>query len=230
MPQSNNTTMQKSKRGRKGKRGPKGLALLPRVTQMPSSKRVLMTFAQQYTLAEPAAATGASYFFRLNSVYDPDATGVGFSSGGYATWSALFLNYKVHRVTARIQGAAECSNNSIAHIVVAPVSSQSVVPTNPNYWKLIPYARVYTVTSNLNGGKNVYNHAASYDNAAIARVTPAQYDVDMDWSGVVGSNPARMNYLMIGVNTVNSTTPGKAIYSIQLTFEVEWFNPIPMQA
>lgn len=218
-----------NRNGKKGKGSPK-LSHLPRVTQMPSSKRIVMSYALSGAGTEAAAGTGLSAFYRLNSVYDPDATGVGQSCGGYNTWSSLFLNYKVHRVTVRVQGTVNTASGSFGQVIVAPVASQAVVPSNPNYWRLIPYARVYTVAPNANGGRSTFLHTQTYDNAKIARVTKQQYDNDMDFSGAIGSNPARQIYLMIGMQSVSSGTPGTLVNSIQLTYEVEWFNPVPMQA
>lgn len=189
-----------------------------------------MTFATQGAGTEAAAGLGLYAFYRLNSVYDPDASGVGSTCGGYNTWSSLFLNYKVNKVTVRVQGTVECSNNSMCQVVIAPVAGQAVAPASYNYWKLIPGAAVYTLAPNANGGKNTFTHQRTYDNAAVARLSRQQYAVDMDFSGTVGSNPARQNYVMVAAHSINSSTPGKLINAIQITYEVEWFNPVPMQA
>lgn len=188
-----------------------------------------MTFSTGLILAEAAAGSGISYFYRLNSVYDPDSSGVGTVAGGYSTWSSLFLNYKVRRVTARIHGTCTNSTGCFTSVVIAPVASQAVVPSNPHYWRTIPMMRQYDVVHAGDGGKNTFNHTAAYDNATVARVTPQQYDVDMDFSGQVGSNPARMNYLMLGVQGIGSGTVSTLRCVIQITYEVEWFNPVPMQ-
>lgn len=219
-----NQNMAKRKQAKKT-----SLPLLPRVTMMPPTKHIVMTFAAQGAGTEAAAATGLSAFYRLNSVYDPDASGVGSACGGYNTWAALFLNYKVNRVTVRIQGTCVCSTGSMCQVIIAPVANQSVVPTGPNFWKLIPFARVYTVVPNANGGKTSFEHVESYDNAKVARVTKEQYATDMDFSGTVGSNPARQNYLLVGMHSINSTTPGTLVNCVQITYDVEWFNPVPMQ-
>jgi hypothetical protein len=86
-----------------------------------------------------------------------------------------------------------------------------------------------SVSPVANGGRNIIDHTANYDNAWIAEVTKQQYDVDMDFSGQVGSNPARQNYIMIAVDSVLSTSAATLAYNIQITYEVEWFNPVPMQ-
>lgn len=218
-----------SKKGRKKGKGPRA-PLLPLVAFVPSAKRILMTFSNSHSITETAVGLGANYFYRLNSPYDPDATGVGASAIGYSTWSALFLNYKVRKVTVRIQGVASgLSAAGFANVTVAPVANQPVVPANKQTWKMIRGSRIFPIAPVAVGGKNVVTTAANYDNAWIAQVTKQQYDVDMDFSGQVGSNPARQNYLMVAVDSVLSTTAATLAYNIQITYEVEWFNPVPMQ-
>lgn len=216
-----------SSRARKG-RG--RMAVLPRVSVPPPTQRVLCTFAAQLAIAESAAGSGVNHFFRLNSLYDPDASGVGATAIGYNTWSALFLNYKVRRVTARIQGTVTgLSTGAFASVVVAPLAAQAVVPSNKQTWKLIPGARLVTVANNGVGGKNMVEVIAPMDNAKIARVTKEQYENDMDFSGQVGSNPSRQNYLMISLDSVGSSSVATLSFNIQITYETEWFNPVPLQ-
>lgn len=188
-----------------------------------------MSYAVGGAGSESAAGTGVAVFYRLNSVYDPDATGVGSTCGGYNTWSSLFLNYKVSRATLRVQGSVNCASGGYCQVIIAPVPSQAVVPASPNYWRLIPGARIYTVMPQVNGGHNTFDHVQTYDIAKVARVTKQQYSNDMDFSGAVGSNPARQIYVMVAVQSVNSGTVGTIVNNVQLTYEVEWFNPVPMQ-
>lgn len=203
---------------------------LPLQTTTPSSKNILMTFASSGSLSESAAGSGASYFFRLNSVYDPDATGVGTTATGYSTWSALYLNYKVHKVTVRVQGTVSgLSAGSFANVVLAPVANQAVIPANKQTWKMIPGAKLRTVANNSVGGRNMFSFVANYDNAKVARLTKGQYSNDMDWSGLIGSNPARMNYVFVAVDGVYTSSVTVLAFNVQITYLVEWFNPVPMQ-
>lgn len=202
---------------------------LPRVSQTPQSRAVLLSYATTISLAESAAGSGATYFYRLNSVYDPDASGVGGVAIGYNTYAALYLNYKVRRVTVRLQGTGTMASGGAMRVTLAPVPFQAVVPANKHTWVLIPGSVSKMIAPNANGGPTIVNLVAAYDNAAVARITPQQYSNDMDWSGAVGSNPARQNYLMLAIDTINSGTVGTLGYAIQITYEVEWFNPVPLQ-
>lgn len=231
MPPKTAKSSAKSSKQPQRPRGKRGGKPLPLVTIMPSAKRVLQTFAFPYTLSEPAANASNFYFFRLNSVYDPDSSGVGSSASGYSTWSSLFLNYRVRNVTVRVQGhVTGLTLGSRAEVYVIPLAYQAVLPGNSNYWMAAPHAKCYTVNDVSYGGRNAFSHIATYNQARLARITAAQFNDDMDWSGVVGSNPARMNYLAIAFRGLASGAPSTLNYSIQITYQVEWFNPVPMQS
>lgn len=226
------TNMPGKKNNKGGKRSKKvkNQRSLPLVTTTPSSRHIMMSFAASGGIAESAAGSGVTYFMRLNSVYDPDATGVGTSAIGYSTWSALYLSYKVNRVTVRVQGTVTgLSAGAFANAILAPIPFQAVVPANKQTWKMIPGARMKVLTNNSVGGSNMFNMTATYDIARVARVTKQQYKNDMDWSGQVGSNPARQVYCLIAFDSVGSSSVMTANYNTQVTYEVEWFNPVPMQ-
>lgn len=223
---NNNNKKQIGKRARKGYRGNGHLSL---ATYVPAAKRIHMTYSTATAIAEGGAGGGVSYFYRLNSVYDPDASGVGTTATGYSTWAALFLNYKVRRVTVRVQGTPNTANNSYVMAIMAPVPSQAVIPTNPLLWVSIPKAVIQSATPNANGGKSLVTYIRTFDIASVAGVTKAQYQNDMDFSGTVGSNPARQVYFFVGMRSIGSGTPATFNYTVQISYEVEWFNPTPIQ-
>jgi hypothetical protein len=190
-----------------------------------------MTYSTSNSITEAAAGAGATTFFRLNSVYDPDASGVGTSAFGYATWAGMFLNYKVHTVTVRVQGTISAGTGPAAFgtVTLAPVPYQAVVPSNKLTWRTIPGATFKPVSSVTYGGPSLVNMTASYDLAKISRITKEQYQVDMDWSGSVGANPSRQIYLLLAVDSAGSSAAVNFWYNVQITYLVEWFNPVPVQ-
>jgi hypothetical protein len=224
------TPKPKGKRGKQRRNGILQSRPLPLVTTTLPSRNILMSFAASGGIAESAAGSGVTYFMRLNSVYDPDATGVGTSAIGYSTWAALYLSYKVHRVTVRIQGTVTgMSTGAIANVVLAPIAYQAVAPANKYTWRMIPGSKMAVVSNNSVGGRNMFTLEATYDIAAVCRVTKGQFANETDWSGLVGSNPARQAFALIAMDSVNSSSVATIVYNTQMTYLVEWFNPVPMQ-
>jgi hypothetical protein len=220
---------QKKNNNRKGNRKPKRSALLPMVTTPPRTKNILMTYSINGSLLESAAGVGASYFWRLNSVFDPDQSGVGTTATGYSTWSALFLNYKVMRTTVRIRTGISGATGGMAQVTFAPVPRQAVVPASPTLWRSIKGGVSTLLTPIAVVGRNLYVHQQTYDLARVACVTKSQYANDMDFSGAVGSNPAREMFFMLGVQGVGGSAAANCLYSIDITYCCEWFNNTPMQ-
>lgn len=205
---------------------------LPMMSKVPGSTRVNLTYsAPAQQIVESAAGTGVTYFYRLNSVFDPDASGVGAVAIGYNTYSALYLNYKVHRVTVRLTGfvGGGTGNSHFANVSMAPIPSQSVVPANRATWKTIPGGVTACITSSSNGGMNRVSYTKSYELARVAAVTKQQYANDMDFSGAIASNPARQMYLMVSLDSAGSSTVMGLTYAITISYLVEWFNPVPLQ-
>lgn len=220
----------KNNRSRKGKgKKNKGSALLPCVTAIPSAKRILMTYSTNNTIVEAAAGTGTATFYRLNSVYDPDASGVGTVCAGYSTWAALFYNYRVSRVTVRAVLFGQGSTGGVINLTVLPVPGQAVLPTNPVLWRSGRGATHTTVVPQADGGKNSMSHTRTYDIARWLGVSKQQYLSDMDFSGAVGSNPLRQLYFAVTVNSCMGSTPARVVFQLDITYEVEWFNPVVMQ-
>lgn len=192
-------------------------------------RSALLTYSTTAVLTESGAGAGATYFFRLNSVYDPDYTGVGTVAIPYNTWAGIYLNYKVRRATMRLTGTYSGSSGSSCVVTLAPVAYQAVVPTNVQTWRLLPYSVKKHGVHVGNGGQNLVAITATFDLAQVCRITKQQYAVDMDWSGQIGSNPSRVVFGGILFQPIGSLSPGSLIYSIDITYDVEWFNPVPMQ-
>lgn len=188
-----------------------------------------MSYGDRRSVAEAAAGVGATYFYRMNSVYDPDSTGVGASAIPYATWSAVYLNYRVLKTTVRLSASWQGGSvGTFANIIIAPLAFQAVLPTNTITWKMLPYAQ-YTPISLGTGGPCVAQLEATYLPWDVARITKPQYMDEADWTGQVGGNPARQNFIGVMFQPVGSGTVATMYFDINITYEVEWFNPIPMQ-
>lgn len=227
MPAKKNTNNNKRPKASK----PRLASVMPRVSVIPANMHVRLTYYNSTQLGETVVGAGANYFYRLNSVYDPDASGVGSVAIGYNTYAGLFLNYKVHRVTVRFDGfvGGGTGVSSYGNVTMAPVPGQAVVPTNRNTWKVIPGNVCASVTGAQNGGKNHFSFTRSYDLAKVLQVSRSQYNNEMDFSGAIGSNPARQAYLMVAIDGAGSSSVVQMTYNISLTYDVEWFNPTPLQ-
>lgn len=195
---------------------------------MPASKRILMTYSTNGNVIEGAAGAGATYFYRLNSVYDPDLSGVGTYATGFTTWSALFRNYKVRRVTVRLRGFATGGAATGTIVTMAPIADASTIPANTGTWRSLRGGVSDIVMPHTDGGKNVVEWTKTYDIARWLSVTPSQYANDMDFSGYSNSNPTRQLNLVVACASFAGASVSGFYFTLDITYEVEWFNAIPM--
>lgn len=220
-----------SRNNRKSKRAQRVAMVrhLPRMAPQPASRHQLMTYAFKTSQAESAAGIGGAWFVRLNSVYDPDSSGVGASVFGYASWAAQFLNYRVHRCTMRVQASVVSGlTQGFANVTVGAIPWQPVLPSNAQTWKTLPGNEMKGLAQS-GGSPSVVSFTRTWDMARISRITKAQFLNESDYSAAIGTNPPRMIYGFVGFESVGSSTAATFSASIQLTYLVEWFNPVPVQ-
>lgn len=202
---------------------------LPLVAAQPSSRRVLVSYGTAANLNEAAAGVGSVVFYRLNSVYDPDLTGVGTAALGLGYWANFFQSYRVLKATVRFQGTpTNMSAGGLATFIMGAVP-QSTMPATKQAWRATPTAKMGVAVNAAQGGKNVVTMTATYDMAKVLRVSKASYMNDMDYSGGTASNPARAVNLFLSIDSCGSSSVVQSAYNLQITYEVLWFNPLPVQ-
>jgi hypothetical protein len=141
----------------------------------------------------------------------------------------MFRNYRVLKATVRVQAVVSgMSANGIASMVMIPLSGEAVLPSNPFAWSTIPYSKLIPLADKVNGGGNLLNQVQTYDLPKIARVSPAEYTIDLDWSANNVSNPIKVISFILGLYSTGSSTVVTAGYNIQITYLTEWFSPLPL--
>jgi len=71
-----------------------------------------------------AASNQAEYVYRVNSLFDPDFTGVGGQPDGFDQWKALYGLYRVVAVDWEVQAAGE---NAFGMLGVAPATTSASI-------------------------------------------------------------------------------------------------------
>ncbi len=216
---------QKPKQG-KGKRG-KGAGGLPLTfVPGPSVQRRIFAYEQVLGLTEAAAGSGAFNSFRLNSIFDPDYTGVGQTALGYTTYSYLYGRYRVLRVRVLLRFVDGTTVASGGQIVGVIFSANGTFSSNPLTWPSQPYA-VSRVLQGNNGGA----HSACTMNLTpslhkIAGITKNQFQSDQDYSATFGSNPASGIYAHVFVSGKLSSTAETTRVEVRIIMDTELSAPL----
>lgn len=166
----------------------------------------------------------AAYVFRLNSLYDPDLSGVGHQptyfdqlcgaagSGVYGKYRVLGSKITV-TFTSRSPPALAVSNTSPALVYLAKDQDSTLSYTNPsnvmeqsgNYWKVL---------QDKGGGSNVVKLSCTY--------SPSRdlgYGVGDDTiAAAYNANPGQQLYAIVG-----KIDQGATASDVQLYVEIEYF-------
>lgn len=77
---------------------------------MPDKKIVRMRYSDDVEINPTTAGFGTAHVLRLNSIHDPDYTGVGHQPMGHDEWSNFYQRY--HVIGCRVQADFYASSNS----------------------------------------------------------------------------------------------------------------------
>lgn len=193
--------------------------------KMPAQPRTLnLDFVMQstQTLTESAAGIGADYVFRLNSLYDPNSTGVGSQPVGYDQWASLFLRsvvYKGHFALEFVNGGT--SALEVGYYIKSGVAS--ALPATPNAW-----ASQYGARTRLLGttGRNAATFNLRYDVGRWLGVKrnkildEEEYSESISGPAVAGNNQLLLYIFIRGVGAV-----GVAAVRLKQTLTAKMMEP-----
>lgn len=215
MPRKPRTALKKQwkrKPRRMAKKGVTTLVNSSRLNPIPQRYITKMKYADTFQLS---TTNGGTYRFNLNSIFDPNRSGIGHQPYGRDQLATLWNRYRVFRVSYAL---SFYNSSTSAKVAVCPsniemgVSTLSEVMENPqSKWAIqLP-----------NGSQKVIKGTVYLP--ALTGRTPAQYLADDRYQAEMGSNPAELLILNIfGQNISDVTTTIDC--AINLTYHVECFD------
>lgn len=174
----------------------------------------------KYATSINTLAGSGLYYFNLNSMYDPDRSGIGHQPYGRDTFATLYGQYRV----IGCKYTVEVSSNSATILVGTLVSNDQFVYTavggDFNELKEQPRARFVTQAPG-SPIKKIHGYA---DCASILGRTKAQYMSDENTAAQVNNNPSENCILTIATATVAGVPQTGASVMLMLEYIVEWFD------
>lgn len=159
------------------------------------------------------------YQFNLNSIFDPNRTGIGHQPYGHDQLSPLYNRYRV------ISCGWRCSavSSSVPLQLGAIPSNEPIIYTQMDALKEAPRAKY--VVQNFGGSTNIISGKVHLP-SLVGRTT-AQYMADDRYQATVGTSPAEAAVLNIFLaNPQGQPIPGTV--NVILEYTVEWFDVIPL--
>jgi len=188
--------------------------------------RALTPFAQRYitklkysdTLTL-SLANSYQYVFNLNSVFDPNRTGVGHQPYGFDQLAALYNRYRVISCKYIINGYS--AGNPIRY---GTIVSNDVPPLN-NMSELAENPRAQTRVQ-IPGGNTTQIRGLAYIPSVVGR-NKAQYMADDRFQAQCTASPAELALLTLYGATMTDAG-SDVLVNVTLEYTVEFFDAIPL--
>ena len=192
-------------------------------------------FAQEYTTQLKyvdwvATNLGvAIYRFRLNSIFDPDLTGVGHQPYGHDTLQSIYNKYRVTKIDYEIRALSAVPN---AHyITITPSNDAGGLGTYPSPIDITeaPQSKSAMVTAQCIGGGVGGSGATLKGSVSLPHFTGrtmAQYCADDVYEANYGNNPVEnMSLNIAAIDQSGAYNLDPMHYMVKLLYTVVSFDP-----
>lgn len=160
-----------------------------------------------------AVAGYAEYTFRLNDIFDPDATGTGHQPLGHDEFANIFYRYKVTHAKYEVWANSNASQQQLVGCVITRTSDALATRTEAMEH---PTSQVKML-----GLRNIENGVymsgwcdiKKFDGKNNAEFSDTQY------GAILGASPTKKTYLKVFVADVGSATSCDANFIVRITFK-----------
>jgi len=184
-------------------------------TGFPQQMKVRLRYVDEYIMTSTAGST-VTQTFRMNSIFDPDFTGVGHQPYGHDQWSPLYNTYVV--LGSKLKATwSPLTENDVGTSrgpwnVLTVGDDDGSVPGSVLATCELPRCDNKVVCSKL-GGNNMKVTTLTYSPVRDLGLDPFDDTV----GAAVGANPSRVYFGSCQANDINSTTS-----SLMLKVEIEY--------
>lgn len=161
--------------------------------------------------------------FRMNSLYDPDLTGVGHSPRGFDQFALLYSNYQVYACVCEVIFTTKDTTNDTWMCFIGALDSQSTPPLNQielNEKPNGPSAKGFLTNTNRRCVLRQYYHCA-----AVEGIDKTEYNSIDAYQAPVTGNPNVSPQVYVGAYTLDGSTGTSLDIHVNMTFMCKFFRP-----
>lgn len=210
-------TKAKSKRKRKQNTA-RSLICRSMTNVLPDTYTCYMTYADQFQFSGAEAHT---HVWRMNSVFDPDYTGVGHQPRYFDQMAALYNRYRVDACKAIIRINNRTSNSGIVALLTAD-------NTNSAYPLLtaleLPHRSKVLNLSQSTAGAASGTISQWFSPRKVTGVSPSTYKGDQRFQAIYSVNPSEAIGIGLTLESTDNSTNISASATVQLIYRVTWFD------
>lgn len=186
---------------------------------MPLAPRYItrLKYNQSFVLTSTLGSV-VSQIFNLNSLFDPDRTGVGHQPMGYDQLTTFYTKYRVFACSWRVN-VVQTQASSTSNCIVVPINTATSL-TGISQAREQPRA-IYKMVNNANG-ITTFTGKMFLPNLAGSPVS--RYKSDDIYASQTGSSPSELMTLQIIHSDVGSAN-NTCTFDIELVYHSEFFDP-----
>jgi len=190
----------------------------------PDEIRVTLKYNQQFFFTSTTGA-GASYTFRGNGPFDPDATGAGAQPTAYDQWSALFNYQRTLGSSIKIMGTPSSQSAAIMCLAVAPLPGASTISVTSDLSNL--KSQKYAVWDQANFYTKALKLRKFCSTAQIFGKSEQAIEIDDTFSSSIGSTPTQQWIWQVGIQELTGVT--ESLYlSVELAYDIVFWSRVAL--
>lgn len=172
----------------------------------PAHKMYNLRYTQNFQLATGAVGLyGLQQAFNINSLFDPDSTGVGHQPYGYDALQLAYNKYKVIGATIELTYTDPSADGVLAQTLLTNAQNTTVNLSGQTPDVFLEKQFVTRKFMN-NSGSQVSKKTIKVSMAAVSGLTKLQFDADPDrYTGLVTSNPLSQIQFKIAIANTRQT-------------------------
>lgn len=205
----------------------KGRARRSKATALSNVNRSLQPIANRYVCKQKygtfitTSALSGQYVFNLNSVFDPDRTGVGHQPMGFDQLAGLYNKYRVIACGWRIQLPLSSGANAYS-VGCLPSNDPSIVWND--FGEMTEVSRTKYITQN--SGAPAATLSGKIYLPTLFGKTKASYMADDTLAAQVSTSPSELMLLYLQTfSTGTGLATGGINLQVLLEYTVEYFDP-----
>lgn len=176
----------------------------------------LVTLRYQTTVDTTTSASIYNYQFRINSVFDPDYTSVGYQPLGFDQWASIYSRYTVYSCEAVVTAVSRTASGML-NVGVAANTDNTVLS-----FAGAASMRRGKVGSTTGGARPIVIRLNTKVHETFG-VAPEAIDIDDFYSAATSTNAGKTGYLNISCQTSGATD--SLSLQMELRYKVKFWMP-----
>lgn len=215
--QPKNKTKQNVHRRRQQIRGNVTIPNQIYATSFPRQMKVALRYHHGAALTT-TAGTANDHVFNLNSIYDPDRTGVGHQPQGRDQWSTLYNRYRVDSTSVSIRTIGASTHGTLTALLA---NNDGTTITD-----IDEFGESFGAISGVATTTQICHLSRNYNLSAVTGVTNQVYTSDDRYQALMTTSPTEVITLHVATYEVGAGGAVVVNYDLILTFYVTLFDPI----